>query len=104
MAAGLGFGLGGMALDAGRNQMTNRDSGAGKAMGIGSMAMKGAGMGAMLGPWGMLAGGLIGAGYGAYDEYFSEEAKAKAARRDGVGSASSNIYAADDAIIERTSG
>ena len=99
MAAGLGFGLGGMALDAGRNQMTNRDSGAGKAMGIGSMAMKGAGMGAMLGPWGMLAGGLIGAGYGAYDEYFSDEAKKKAAFRAGSTSGG-NIYAADDAIIK----
>ena len=99
MAAGLGFGLGGMALDAGRNQMTNRDSGAGKAMGVGSMAMKGAGMGAMLGPWGMLAGGLIGAGYGAYDEYFSEEAKEKKALREGTGLLGNSLLA-DDAIIK----
>jgi hypothetical protein len=34
------------------------------------MAATGAGMGAMLGPLGALAGGLIGGGYGAYKNFF----------------------------------
>jgi membrane protein DedA with SNARE-associated domain len=38
-------------------------------------------MGAMLGPWGALAGGVIGGGMGIYDEYFSDEAKAKESER-----------------------
>jgi len=69
LGAGLGLGLGSMAIDYGREQMDNPDSGAGKAMGVGSSAMMGAGMGAMFGPWGMLAGGLLGAGMGAYNEF-----------------------------------
>ena len=71
---GLGLGLGGlgMGLDYGRSQMDNQESTGGKLLGIGGSAAKYAGMGAMLGPWGALIGGLIGGGMGVYDEYFDK--------------------------------
>jgi hypothetical protein len=72
MGAGIGLGLGAYGLDAARGSMEDPNSGGGKALGIGSSALAGAGMGMMFGPWGALAGGLIGAGYGAYKEYGSE--------------------------------
>ena len=49
------------------------------AAGIGSAALTGAGMGAMLGPWGALAGGLLGAGYGSYQAMFGDKGIPKAA-------------------------
>lgn len=75
LGAGLALGAGGMGLDMWRNSLSDRESGAGKAMGIGSAALTGAGMGMMLGPWGALAGGLIGGAYGAYNEYGREKPK-----------------------------
>lgn len=66
---GMGLGIGGMALDAGRGMMDDPDSGAGKAMGVGSAALTGAGMGAMLGPIGAAVGALVGGIYGAVKEY-----------------------------------
>ncbi len=68
---GMGLGIGGIALDAGRGMMDDPNSNTGKAMGIGSSALQGAGMGAMLGPWGALIGGLLGGAYGAYNEFSS---------------------------------
>jgi hypothetical protein len=67
----MGLGIGGIALDAGRGMMDDPNSNTGKAMGIGSSALQGAGMGAMLGPWGALIGGLLGGAYGAYNEFSS---------------------------------
>ena len=70
---GMGLGLAGMGagmlMDYGRSQMADPNSTVGKAMGVGSSALQGAGMGAMFGPWGALIGGLLGAGYGAYKEF-----------------------------------
>jgi len=74
LGAGIGLGLGAYGLDAARGEEGSEfyNSGAGKALGIGSSALSGAGMGMMFGPWGALVGGLIGAGYGAYKEFGSE--------------------------------
>jgi hypothetical protein len=55
--------------------MDNPNSTGGKALGIGSSALSGAGLGMLFGPIGAAIGGVIGAGYGVYQEYFSEEAE-----------------------------
>jgi len=65
---GLGFGIGGLGLDMVRSNMNESDSGMGKALGIGSSALYGAGMGAMFGPLGMAIGGALGGLYGTYNE------------------------------------
>lgn len=75
LGAGLGLGALGMLGDYGRSKMDDPNSTGGKMLGIGSKAAQYAGMGMMLGPWGALAGGILGAGVGIYDEYFSKEAK-----------------------------
>jgi len=75
----LGMGAG-MAMDYGRSQMDDPDSHGGKALGIGSQALEGAGYGAMIGSFipvigtavGGLIGGVIGAAKGAYEEYQTE--------------------------------
>ena len=84
MGAGLGLGLGGMALDYGRSQMDDQYSTGGKMMGIGSSALKGAALGMLLGPIGAAVGGGLGALYGAYQEYGSEEARERDRRRAGT--------------------
>ncbi len=70
---GAGLGFGGAALDMGRGMMDDPNSDLGKGIGIGSTALQGAGMGMMFGPWGALIGGLLGAGYGAYNEFSGPE-------------------------------
>ncbi len=75
LAGGLALGGLGMLGDYGRSKMDDPNSTGGKMLGIGSKAAQYAGMGMMLGPWGALAGGILGAGVGIYDEYFSKEAK-----------------------------
>jgi hypothetical protein len=50
-------------------------------LGIGAKAAEYAAMGSLLGPWGALAGGVIGGGMGIYDEYFSDEANARESER-----------------------
>jgi hypothetical protein len=79
MAAGAGLGLAGMGLDYGRSKMDNPESTGGKLLGVGSSALKGAGMGMMFGPWGAAIGGVLGGLYGAYNEFKSkgEEASEK---------------------------
>jgi hypothetical protein len=72
MAAGAGLGLAGYGTDKLRESIYGEGSKEGKGLGVASAALKGAGMGMMFGPWGALAGGLIGGGIGVYDEYFSE--------------------------------
>ena len=75
MGAGLGLGalaMGGSAL---RSNMDDPNSSSGKMLGVGNAALTGASLGMMLGPWGALAGGLIGGGVGAYNEYFSKAAR-----------------------------
>jgi hypothetical protein len=70
MGAGLGLGLAGSGLDYARdNWMSDPDSAMGKTMGVGSSALKGAGIGMMLGPVGAAVGGLIGGIYGAVQEF-----------------------------------
>jgi hypothetical protein len=63
----LGLGILGMAASYG-SEMAARSGNKGLSTGldITSSALTGAGFGAMLGPLGALAGGLLGAGYGAY--------------------------------------
>ena len=84
MGGGLGLGLGGMALDYGRSQMDDQYSTGGKMMGIGSSALKGAALGMLLGPIGAAVGGGLGALYGAYQEYGSDEARERDRRRSGI--------------------
>jgi hypothetical protein len=80
------LGLVGLGLEAGRGMMDNQDSALGKGLGIGAStadwAAGGALLGSMFGPLGTIVGGvgggLIGAGKGIYDEYYSDEAKKKA--------------------------
>jgi len=79
MVAGAGLGLAGAGLDYGRSKMANPESGLGKAAGIGSSALKGAGMGMMFGPWGAAIGGVLGGLYGAYDEFVAKSDEAKKA-------------------------
>lgn len=75
MGLGLLGGALGMGADALRGGMDNPYSTGGKLLGIGGKAAEWAGMGSMFGPWGTLIGGVLGAGKGIYDEYFSDEAK-----------------------------
>lgn len=92
VGAGVGLGLAGMGLDYGRSKMDNPESGGGKALGVLSSAAKGAGMGVMFGPWGAAIGGVLGAAYGAYDEFI---AKGEAANE----SVSTKMNV-DDAVIK----
>lgn len=84
----LGLGLAGGALGMGadmiRGGMDDPESTGGKLLGIGGTAASWAGMGAMAGPWGALIGGILGAGKGTYDEYFSDDAKKKASLLPGM--------------------
>jgi hypothetical protein len=67
---GVGLGLaGGIAGDLAADAL-GRDTTAGKTADVLGTAASWAGMGAMLGPWGALAGGVAGAGYGAYKNFF----------------------------------
>jgi hypothetical protein len=72
-----GLGMAGMGLNAMRGEegSAGYNSGAGKALGIGSSALSGAAAGMMFGPWGALAGGVLGLGYGAYNEFSGANAE-----------------------------
>ena len=72
MAGGLGLGVAGMGLDYGRSKMEDQESTGGKLLGVGSSALKGAGIGMMFGPWGAAIGGVLGGLYGAYDEFIAK--------------------------------
>src|SRR5690606_28431067 len=84
MGLGIGLGAAGMGLDAWRGTLDDPNSGTGKAMGVGSSALEGAGMGMMFGPWGALIGGLLGAGYGAFKEFSTEDKKGSISKFDDV--------------------
>ena len=68
---GANLGMAGMALGGGakmwRGSMDDQNSAGAQALGVFGNAAMGAGMGAMFGPWGALAGGVLGAGYGLVD-------------------------------------
>ena len=72
VAAGAGLGVAGVGTDYLRDSIYGEGSKKGRGLGVASAALKGAGMGMMFGPWGAAIGGLLGAGYGIYDEYFKE--------------------------------
>ena len=74
--AAAGLGLAGMGLNAmrGDENSGNYNSAGGKALGISSSALSGAGAGMMFGPWGALIGGILGGAYGAYNEFNKPEA------------------------------
>jgi hypothetical protein len=67
---GVGLGLAGSIAGNLAADALGRDTTAGKSADMLGMAASGAGMGAMFGPLGALAGGLIGGGYGAYKNFF----------------------------------
>tara|TARA_Y100000389_G_scaffold4657_1_gene4414 strand:- start:4285 stop:6879 length:2595 start_codon:yes stop_codon:yes gene_type:complete len=113
MGLGLGLGLAGMGLGMARGQMDDRNSGTGKALGIGSSALSGAGTGAMIGSMilpgigtaiGAGLGGLAGAAYGYYNEYGSEEAQKRARARAGTQSGTaykpSTLIPTNDGIVK----
>lgn len=89
MGAGVGLGAAGLGLDYARSKMDNPKSGGGKALGVLSSAAKGAGMGMMFGPWGAAIGGVLGAAYGAYDEFIAKGE-----------SANQSVSSVDDAVIK----
>lgn len=89
IGSGIGLGVAGMGLDYGRSKMDNPESTGGKWLGVGSSALKGAGMGMMFGPWGAAIGGVLGAAYGAYDEFISKGEEAN-----------QNAQTMDDGIIQ----
>jgi hypothetical protein len=106
---GLGLGAAGMGMDYARNNwMDDPDSDWGKAMGVGSSALEGAGMGMMLGPWGALAGGILGAGYGAFKEYSQEDKRGGISKYDDVimrsGQAPIGIDKNDDVLAAKKGG
>lgn len=72
IGGGLGLGLFGMAASAGGQALTNSGH---EKLGAGASvlgrAAEGAGLGMMLGPWGAAAGGILGAGLGAYENWGS---------------------------------
>ena len=86
IGAGIGLGVAGMGVDYGRSKMNDPESTGGKFLGVGSSALKGAGMGMMFGPWGAAIGGVLGAAYGAYDEFIAkgEEAALGTPMHDGM--------------------
>ena len=80
---GLALGGLGMGMDYTRSQMDDPTGLGGQALGVGSSAMTGAGMGMMLGPVGAIVGGILGAGYGLYDEWANKAEREEAAGRVG---------------------
>ena len=68
MGLGLGLGVLGTGMQAGRGMMDNPNSGLGKTLGVLGTTAQYAGMGAMLGPYGALAGLGLGLGVGLYNE------------------------------------
>ena len=84
---GVGMGLGalGMGADMWRGSMEDPNSEGGQALGVLGSAAKYGAMGAMLGPWGALAGGVVGAGMGMWENHQENKriAAAKEAARSG---------------------
>tara|TARA_Y100000356_G_scaffold4202_1_gene3257 strand:+ start:975 stop:3281 length:2307 start_codon:yes stop_codon:yes gene_type:complete len=89
-AGGLGLGIAGMGVDLAReNLLDNPESGLGKGMGVGSMALTGAGIGLMFGPMGAAIGGGLGALAGAINEFVlkdeeKEENKKQTSALEGI--------------------
>ena len=100
MGAMAGLGIAGSGMKMARDSMDNKHSAGGAALGIGGNALNGAAMGAMFGPWGALAGGVLGAGYGIYDEYGSDEAKKRRGGVKGKGAPIAATTKIEDGIIE----
>lgn len=84
MIAGAGLGLGGLALDAMRGNVTDEGSTSDKLMGVGSSALKGASLGMIAGPWGAAIGGLLGGLYGAFTEFSKDAPKVGTPIHDGI--------------------
>jgi len=73
IAKGVGLGVVGSVAGDYAADYFGRDTAAGKTSDILGTAAGWAGMGAVLGPMGALAGGLAGAGYGAYKNFFAND-------------------------------
>jgi hypothetical protein len=94
---GIGGLLGGYALDTASDyeeRQGNKKTSA--ALGIGSYAATGAGLGALLGPMGALAGGAAGAGYGLYKNW----GKLTGAGSGTVGPTATDEQAANEATVK----
>lgn len=100
MGMGLGLGVAGMGMDYARGGMDDSQSTGGKMLGIGSKAAEWAAMGSMLGPWGALIGGILGAGKGTYDEYFDADAQIASAMPSGVGGVHDGAFSDGKGIIQ----
>lgn len=106
MMKGGALALGGMAANVGRGFLDDPDSNLGKGLGVLGSTASYAGTGAMIGSVipglgtaaGAIIGGLLGAGKGIYDEYFTEEAIQARKRREG--STVKSGYSVDDGIIK----
>jgi hypothetical protein len=96
-AGGLGLGIAGMGVDLAReNLLDNPESGLGKGMGVGSMALTGAGIGLMFGPMGAAIGGGLGALAGAINEFVlkdeeKEETKKQTSALEGINNTLSSM-------------
>lgn len=74
MMSGLGLGIGGSLLSMGGNMAhANGSHGWGAGLNIAGSAMNGAAMLSFLGPWGMLAGGIIGGAFGGISEWMGSK-------------------------------
>jgi len=78
LGGGLGFSLAGEALSMAKTGLGIEEKeglDAGDAMDVGSMALKGAGMGSIFGVAGMAVGGALGGLYGLFSEYMEDDSK-----------------------------
>ena len=92
VGAGVGLGVAGMGLDYGRSQMDDPDSNWGKAAGVGSMALQGAGLGMMFGPIGAGVGALLGGLAGAYKEFGTADENISKASNDNSYGGQNNVH------------
>lgn len=100
MLKGAGIGLGAGAAVLGARAMTDETSTAGKL--ARSNLVSGAAMGAMLGPWGAAAGGLIGGGMDVYD-MMKGPSDASETATDSLTTTSTNTSKISDTMVEMQS-
>lgn len=101
MGLGLGLGVLGTGMQAGRGMMDNPNSGLGKTLGVLGTTAQYAGIGAMLGPYGALAGAGLGLGVGLYNELFTDNKTDKSGGgvNTGVDISDLNLTRMNDGIV-----
>lgn len=102
LVGGMGLGLASMGADYLRGSENEEfyNSGAGKALGVGSSALTGASLGMLLGPLGGLVGGGLGALYGLYNEFGKNTDTGNNGRGPQAMIPQAKTVSANDAIIE----